>query len=319
MTCSQCNAAIAPNSGFCGACGGRVASAPPAGQGQLPQQGFAPPLAPPPQGPAPQQGFAPPPGSAPQQGFAPPQQQGYAPPQPGSPPSAQQHGYAQHQQGYPPPQQQGYPPPPQQHGYVQQPQGYPPQQPQGYPPQQQQGFAPPQPGYQPPQAGLRRVEPVTLNAATYITMTVICTIAGAILVAAGMNRATQEALPAVPLPFIVAGIFQMTFLYKMWKAIDDGVTRPTPGAAVGYLFIPFFSIIWIFIAWGKFAGQYNQFIQRHQKSVQPLESGIYIAALLLGWIPVVGLVLWCMVLSKTAAAVNALSSVQLPSAAVVRR
>src|SRR3954447_10856733 len=86
MTCTQCSAPIPPNSGFCGACGWRVASAPPAGQ----QHGYAPP-----------------------QVYAPPQPQAYS----------QQQGYPQpqaypQQQGYSQPQAYPQQAPPQQHGHA---------------------------------------------------------------------------------------------------------------------------------------------------------------------------------------------------------
>lgn len=139
-------------------------------------------------------------------------------------------------------------------------------------------------------------------------MYIICTLAAFVLVFFGANEATKEALPAVPIPFVVLGIFQLVFIYKMYKALGDGVTRPTPGAAVGFLFIPFFSLVWIFIVWGKFPGQYNQFIQRHGIRAQPLGAGLYVAALILGFAPIVGIVLWCVVIGKTAGAVNALSA-----------
>ena len=162
MNCPHCNTALAPGTGFCGACGQPVTAATPHGgypqqgnyQQAYPQQGQ--PHAGYQQASAPQQGY-------PQQGA---QQQGY--PQQGSQPYPQQ---GAPQQGYPQqgaPQQPGYPqqdysqpnypqgpqagPPPQMQGqqYPQGPQAGPP----GYP-QPQQGYPQgPQAGYaQPPQQG----------------------------------------------------------------------------------------------------------------------------------------------------------------------
>jgi hypothetical protein len=189
------------------------------------------------------------------------------------------------------------------------------QAPYGNAPQPAQGLpqysAQPQPGYpapgQMPQGQLARPPAVRMNGALYITFYIICTLVGGVLVAAGSNRATQEVIPAIPLPFLVLAILQLVFMYKMYKALDDGVTRPTPGLAVGLMFIPLFSIVWFFIVWGKFPGQYNQFIQRHGIRAQPLGLGLYVCALVLGFFPIVGLVLWSIVFGKTAGAVNALS------------
>jgi hypothetical protein len=175
--------------------------------------------------------------------------------------------------------------------------------PPAYPPPPQQGYPPP-PGYG---AHVQPRPAVRMSAPLYIIMYIICNIVGVILVVAGTGAATKEAAPAIPIPFVVLAIVQMVFIYKMYKALDDGVTRPTPGAAVGFLFIPLFSIVWYFIVWGKFPGQYNQYIQRHQIRAQPLGAGLYVCALVLGFIPLVGLVLWPIVFGKTTGAVNALS------------
>jgi hypothetical protein len=114
VTCPNCNAALAPGSGFCGSCGAQI-------QQQQQQPGYPPQPGYPQQG-APQQPGYPQPGYPPQQGY----------PQPGSPP----------QQGYP----QGAPPMPYpQQGYPQQ--GYPQG---GYPPPPQQGQFTPQGHYAPP-------------------------------------------------------------------------------------------------------------------------------------------------------------------------
>jgi hypothetical protein len=175
----------------------------------------------------------------------------------------------------------------------------------------QQGYGAPQgghqqqPGYPPPQQAAHRPPPVRLNAVLYIIMVVICVAMGGILMFFAQQPATKEALPAVPLPFLVLFIFELIFIFKMYKALNDGVTSPKPGLAVGLMFIPLFGGIWFLICWGKFPGQYNQFIQRHGIRAQPLGSGVYVAGIILAiLIPIVGLPL---LMGKTAGAVNALS------------
>jgi len=206
-------------------------------------------------------------------------------PPPGQPPYGQPpYGYPQQQQ------QQQYP----------QQQPYPQQQMQPYPQQQMQ-----QQQYAQPMMGARA--PVRMSGALYITLYVISIIATGILVALGSNSATTEAIPFIPLPMIVLGIVQMVFIYKMWNAINDGMTKPTPGAALGLLFVPFFSFYWIFVVWPGWATQYNAYAQRNRLQVQPVAQGLFIAALLCAWLPLVGLVLWAIVLGKVCGAVNALS------------
>jgi uncharacterized membrane protein len=76
---------------------------------------------------------------------------------------------------------------------------------------------------------------------------------------------------------ILAIIYYCIFIYRMWDAINDGTTRPKPGQAVGFLFIPYFNLGWIFIAISKFPYEYNRYITRHNLAVQPMKKGIHIA------------------------------------------
>jgi hypothetical protein len=87
---------------------------------------------------------------------------------------------------------------------------------------------------------------------------------------------------------ILAIIYYCIFIYQMWNAINDGTTRPKPGQAVGFLFIPYFNLGWIFIAISKFPYEYNRYIARHNLAVQPMKKGIHIALPIvdLSWIVV---------------------------------
>jgi hypothetical protein len=249
------------------------------------------------------------------------QPQGAQPQQPQYP-NAQQYGqqpqYAQpqpppqqpQQPQYPNPQQYGQQPPPQ---YGQQPPQYG-QQPPQYGQQPQGMMMPMQPGMpMPMQPGMQgmnmgRAPDVRMSGGLYITLYLLCMVATIGLSALASSPRTTEAIPFVPLPLLVLGIVQLVFIYKMWASINDGQTKPTPGAAVGFLFIPFFSLYWIFVVFPGFATQYNAYIQRQRINAQPLGQGLFIAALLLGWLPLVGLILWAMVLGRVCGAVNALSA-----------
>lgn len=111
VTCPNCNAALAPGSGFCGSCGAQL-------QQQQQQPGYPQPGYPP------QQGYPPPQGYPQQPAYPQPPHQGY--PQ-GPPAQMQGQPYPQGPQAYPQP---GYPP-------------------QAYPPPQQGPFTP-QGHYAPP-------------------------------------------------------------------------------------------------------------------------------------------------------------------------
>lgn len=175
--------------------------------------------------------------------------------------------------------------------------------------QQWQGQQPPMMQQPPmPQATMRRPDAVKLGGGLYVTFYVVCLVATGFLSGLASNRATVEAAPFVPLPILVWSIMQMVLTYKMWAAINDGVTKPTPGAALGFLFIPFFSLYWIFVVWPGYATQYNAFVKRHNIAAPPLSQGFILCAMLLCWVPIVGIVLWAMNISRVCRAVNALSA-----------
>lgn len=75
---------------------------------------------------------------------------------------------------------------------------------------------------------------------------------------------------------IVLTIYPFILLGKMWGSIQDGITTITPGEAIGFMFIPFFNLYWIFRAWGGFATEYNGYAARHELSVVQIQNGLYI-------------------------------------------
>ncbi len=156
----------------------------------------------------------------------------------------------------------------------------------------------------------RRPNPVSLSAGVYIGMMWVCYVGAGITSVLAAQPRTREMAAAVPIAPFVMGIMMLVLAYKMWSSIDDGATQPTPGKAVGFLFIPLFSIYWVFVVWPGFATKYNAFVQRNAIQTQPIGQGIYIGALLLGWIPIVGPVLWSIAIAQTCRAVNALNPAQ---------
>jgi hypothetical protein len=116
---------------------------------------------------------------------------------------------------------------------------------------------------------------------------------------------------------LTAVVAKVMLWYKAWAAIQDGHARTTPGAAVGFMFIPFFNLYWGFQAIHGFAVDYNKFIARHNRPVTPLPEGLYLAApimMLMCIIPFVGamiamglLIVHIILVLKTIDAVNALA------------
>ena len=82
---------------------------------------------------------------------------------------------------------------------------------------------------------------------------------------------------AVALFSITQIIMTFVLLYKMWASIQDGHARTTPGKAIGFLFIPFYCVYWIFQVWGGFPTDYNSYVERQRLDVPVLGSGVYTA------------------------------------------
>jgi hypothetical protein len=74
---------------------------------------------------------------------------------------------------------------------------------------------------------------------------------------------------------IVQAVYNFAILAKMWGAIQDGQTPISIGKAIGFLFIPFFNVYWIFVVWGSFPTHYNNFIERQRLNAPRLTSGVY--------------------------------------------
>ncbi len=123
-----------------------------------------------------------------------------------------------------------------------------------------------------------------------------------------MDPKTTEMAAAVPIPILIALITHLTFVYKFWNSIQDGHPRMTPGKAIGFLFIPFFNIYWLFQVYPGFATDYNRYIQEKGIQARPLSQGILtaMAIFILISIPVVNWIVQAMAISKICDAVNAI-------------
>ncbi len=94
--------------------------------------------------------------------------------------------------------------------------------------------------------------------------------------------ATEEPFPGVLIilmgfcAVIYSSVIMAILVYKMWKAIQDGHARTTPGKAVGFLFIPFFNLYWIFQAFWGFSVDYNAYIERYSIAVDKLPANLFL-------------------------------------------
>ncbi len=118
---------------------------------------------------------------------------------------------------------------------------------------------------------------------------------------------------------LFGSVLWFVLIYKMWAAIQDGgFARTTPGKAVGFMFIPFFNIYWIFQAFWGFSKDYNTKIEAQQIGTEYLPEGLFLTACILplcGMIPFVGgfvqianMVIVIICLNYICNAINALAS-----------
>ena len=75
---------------------------------------------------------------------------------------------------------------------------------------------------------------------------------------------------------IFGAVIFWIYVYRMWKMIQDGHARTTPGKAVGFSFIPFFNFYWVFQALWGWSKDYNSFIQRNAISAPRMPEGLFL-------------------------------------------
>jgi hypothetical protein len=114
-------------------------------------------------------------------------------------------------------------------------------------------------------------------------------------------------------------VFYFFILARMWGAIQDSYTEISVGQAIGFLFIPFFNIYWMFKVWAGYPSEYNAYVARHQLDIPPLESGVFVTLpiiLVLGafYLPLLALpFVMIAVIIKGCDAVNAIENAPIGS------
>lgn len=87
---------------------------------------------------------------------------------------------------------------------------------------------------------------------------------------------------------IFAYVYSLVCLHRAWSVLHDYNARTTPGKAVGYLFIPFFSIYWVFVAFRGLAQDANEF-SRQTGSRARISENLSLAAAISILIPYVNI------------------------------
>jgi hypothetical protein len=117
---------------------------------------------------------------------------------------------------------------------------------------------------------------------------------------------------AIALHYVTFGIFTIIFMGLKHSRLPP--IRPDDfraGRAIGFLFIPFFNIYWIFVFWLRLADRIN-FQFRLRGLPAPVTRGLVLTTVIIGIIPYVGIISWLVlypiVISEVQGACNRLAT-----------
>lgn len=97
----------------------------------------------------------------------------------------------------------------------------------------------------------------------------------------------------------IAGIYYLVLFYQVWRFVINGLRSQgiepsikSPGRAIGFLFIPIYSLYWVFKAYGNFAEDYNELSKAVRSKCTMGEGlgGIIPVLVILGIFPYVNLI-----------------------------
>jgi hypothetical protein len=98
-----------------------------------------------------------------------------------------------------------------------------------------------------------------------------------LLIALGIALVFFALLLSLVLPTVAMAVL----VYKMWSSLPAEHRRTGPGAAVGFLFIPFFNLYWVFQAYPGFATDYNKYVSHVDPNARRLSEGPFITIAIL--------------------------------------
>ena len=92
------------------------------------------------------------------------------------------------------------------------------------------------------------------------------------------------------IPYLFAVVVWLILIFKMWTFLPKDYARTTPIKAVGFLFIPFYNIYWIFQAVWGFSKDFNQYITSKALNVPLLQTNLFLVFTII-WL-LTGLLSW---------------------------
>ena len=77
---------------------------------------------------------------------------------------------------------------------------------------------------------------------------------------------------------LVGYIISLVYLHRAWAMLQPHTPHSTPGRAVGFLFIPFYNLYWTFVAYWRWAQEWNRLVggsARHP-SAPRMNEGLFL-------------------------------------------
>lgn len=99
-------------------------------------------------------------------------------------------------------------------------------------------------------------------------------------------RISSFGIPAI----IYAQIYFLISLYRCWSILQGSTARTTPGKAIGFLFIPLFSLYWIFVAIRGLAKDVNAYLESKNVNENKISIGLSTATCIVSIFPFVSLI-----------------------------
>ena len=106
---------------------------------------------------------------------------------------------------------------------------------------------------------------------------------------------------------LLSGLLSYVYLYRAWKTLRFGGPRTTPGKAIGFLFIPFFNVYWIFVAVYGLSQDWNRITTSYPnlQGAPRMGEGLFLTYIIgsLVFFPL-GFILWFIVYKQICDGIN---------------
>ena len=112
---------------------------------------------------------------------------------------------------------------------------------------------------------------------------------------------------------LAGGIISLIYLYRGWTVLQPHTSHSTPGKAVGFLFIPFFSLYWYFVAYWRFSQEWNRIVAGNptQRGAPSMSEGLILTYAILNIISalftplaIVNLIIFLIIMKQICDGVN---------------